>query len=38
MKRDLLFSVLAVWGVALLCLSVLDWADYQSFLHSLLAR
>jgi hypothetical protein len=30
--------VLATWGLALLCLAVLDLASYQRFLASLLFR
>jgi hypothetical protein len=31
MKRELFISLLALWGVTLFCLAVLDWAAYQSF-------
>jgi len=31
MKRDLLVALLALWGVALFCLALLDWTGYQSF-------
>jgi hypothetical protein len=38
MKRDLALAVVTLWGAALLCVSALDWADYQRFLWSLLLR
>jgi hypothetical protein len=38
MKRDLLLSLLTLWGGALVCLAALDWVDYQAFLNSLLFR
>ena len=38
MKRDFLLTTAMLWGVALLCLGLLDWADYQGFLLSLVFR
>ena len=38
MKRDLLLSVLALWGGALVCLAALDWVAYQAFVNSLIFR
>jgi hypothetical protein len=38
MKRELASALLALWGVALLCIAALDAADYQGFFTSFLWR
>ena len=35
MKRDLPAALLALWGMALVCLAILDAAGYQRFWLSL---